>query len=833
MFLYETLDDLRRREAPQLPACIRENLNPRLPLRPYQEAAFQNFLLYWEQLRRPDRPCQLLFHMATGSGKTLVMAGLIAALYQRGYRNFLFFVNLTAIVRKTRENFLNPRSAKYLFAPELRVDGRRVPVREVSGFSAGDPDAINLLFTTTQTLHAELWQVRENGLSLEELAAAPVVLISDEAHHLNAATKRASRAEADSRRSWEETVERVFHARPDNVLLEFTATCDLQNPQILKAYRDKIVYSYPLQTFRAEGYSKEILTLRADLSPMERALQALMLSQYRLKLFQAHRLAVKPVVLFKSAAIRESAAFQAAFAARMETLTGPDLAQAAARAPSPILERALAWFRANGISLNALAQELRQEFSPAHCISVNDEADVERKQLLLNSLEDPENPYRAVFEVKKLDEGWDVLNLFDIVRLYETRRSGGRSASTVSEAQLIGRGARYCPFQTAPDQPRYQRKFDRDLEDPLRVCETLYYHCQNDSRYIAELHSALREAGLGGERTVRRIRLRDSFRNSAFYREGLVFANRRIQQEPAATDAGLPVSLRDRVWAVTLATGAAGEDALLASNSQPDAQTAALSAFRTTFGGLAEQNYAIVRKALARRPTFQFDALKRRFPQLASTRMFVTDSRYLGAVWLEIRSRFSVLPAWVLCEAVGQVLDQMAPALFSPPCSWHGSRTFNPRPVAEVFRDRTVVSERAQAPSAAGQNLSQADWFTYEEGSFSQEVSALVAAVSRLLPQLRASYDAVYLLPNGGQLAFYALEDGARFAPDILLFLLRRKADGWVQTQVCLDSGDADRAADYLRHLDHQPVWAEETCGGLRCRVCGPRPFLQKSDRQT
>ena len=833
MFLYETLDDLRCREAPQLPACIRENLNPRLPLRPYQEAAFQNFLLYWERLRRPDRPCQLLFHMATGSGKTLVMAGLIAALYQRGYRNFLFFVNLTAIVRKTRENFLNPRSAKYLFAPELRVDGRRVPVREVSGFSAGDPDAINLLFTTTQALHAELWQVRENGLSLEELAAAPVVLISDEAHHLNAATKRAGRAEAASRRSWEDTVERVFHARPDNVLLEFTATCDLHNSQILETYRDKIVYSYPLQTFRAEGYSKEILTLRADLSPMERALQALMLSQYRLKLFQAHRLAVKPVVLFKSAAIRESSAFQAAFAARMETLSGPDLAQAAARAPSPILERALAWFQANGISQDALAQELRQEFSPAHCISANDEADVERKQLLLNSLEDPENPYRAVFEVKKLDEGWDVLNLFDIVRLYETRRSGGRSASTVSEAQLIGRGARYCPFQTAPDQPRYQRKFDRDLEDPLRVCETLYYHCQNDSRYIAELHSALREAGLGGERTVRRIRLRDSFRNSAFYREGLVFANRRIQQEPTATDAGLPVSLRDRVWAVTLATGAAGEDALLASDPRPDARPVALPLFRTTFGGLAEQNYAIVRKALARRPAFQFDALKRRFPQLASTRMFVTDSRYLGAVRLEFRSRFSVPPAWVLCEAVGQALDQMAPALFSPPCSWRGSRTFDPRPVAEVFRDRTVVSERAQAPSAAGQNLSQADWFTYEEGSFSQEGSALVAAVSRLLPQLRASYDAVYLLPNGGQLAFYALEDGARFAPDILLFLLRRKADGWVQTQVCLDSGDADRAADYLRHLDHQPVWAEETCGGLRCRVCGPRPFLQKSDRQT
>ena len=129
--------------------------------------------------------------------------------------------------------------------------------------------------------------------------------------------------------------------------------------------------------------------------------------------------------------------------------------------------------------------------------------------------------------------------------------------------------------------------------------------------------------------------------------------------------------------------------------------------------------------------------------------------------------------------------------------------------------------------------VSRADWFACEDGLLPQKVSALVSAVSRLLPQLRAAYDAVYLLPNGGQLTFYSLEDGARFAPDILLFLLRRKADGWVQTQVCLDAENAVTAADYLLHLERQPVWAEETCGGLRCRVCGPRPFLPKSDRQT
>jgi type III restriction enzyme len=45
--------------------------------------------------------------MATGSGKTVMMAGLILYLYERGYRKFLFFVNRGQIVEKTKDNFIN------------------------------------------------------------------------------------------------------------------------------------------------------------------------------------------------------------------------------------------------------------------------------------------------------------------------------------------------------------------------------------------------------------------------------------------------------------------------------------------------------------------------------------------------------------------------------------------------------------------------------------------------------------------------------------------------------------------------------------------------------
>ena len=121
-----------------------------------------------------------------------------------------------------------------------------------------------------------------------------------------------------------------------------------------------------------------------------------------------------------------------------------------------------------------------------------------------------------------------MLKLFDIVRLYETRdgKKGKPGAGTISEAQLIGRGARYCPFRVDDEQPKYQRKFDDDVDNPLRICETLYYHCWNEPRYISELHTALREIGLDIEGIVtKQSELTKSFVNDDFYQTGYVFTN--------------------------------------------------------------------------------------------------------------------------------------------------------------------------------------------------------------------------------------------------------------------------------------------------------------------
>jgi type III restriction enzyme len=51
----------------------------------------------------------------------------------------------------------------------------------------------------------------------------------------------------------------------------------------------------------------------------------------------------------------------------------------------------------------------------------------------------------VIFTVDKLNEGWDVLNLFDIVRLYEGQNTGGSNKGKIGKKtmqflflQLIG-----------------------------------------------------------------------------------------------------------------------------------------------------------------------------------------------------------------------------------------------------------------------------------------------------------------------------------------------------------------------------------------------------------
>lgn len=835
-FLYEKIDAFREAGLNvEMPRYIPKNLNLSFELRPYQKAAFENFITYFES-RLCQKPTQVLFHMATGSGKTLIMAGLMLYLYKQGYRNFLFFVNLSNIVEKTRENFRNPASSKYLFAKEIALNGEHISICEVQNFQVCDKNAINICFATTQGLHMDMWTAKEGGMSFDDFDGKKVVLISDEAHHLNVDTKKKMSAEEESRyHSWEQTVKSIFSRNTDNILLEFTATCDLENPAIRAAYESKIIFDYTLAKFYNDRYSKDIITLRSDLSVMERALQALVLSQYRLKVFQDHRLSIKPVVLFKAAKIADSKNFMAEFLEMINKLTGSQLHHLYTASNNEVLQKAFAYFAGNGISFDTLASELRDDFSEGHCVSVNDDKDATQKQILLNSLEDAGNPYRAIFEVKKLDEGWDVLNLFDIVRLYETRQSGSKSISpaTTAEAQLIGRGARYCPFRVDDEQPKFQRKFDGDINCELRVCETLYYHCQNDHRYVAELRNALREIGLDSDKIVQReYVLKESFKADDLYTHGLIFINDRVIKE-CKDVRGFPPAIRGGLYRFRAATGASGTDAVMKEVSCNDAPVH-LKTAHMSIKEIAAINYAVVNKALMKYPIYQFNTLRSYFPNVSSTRQFITDDDYLGAIHIDIQSKDEQPTMETLYAAVFYVLGEIAGLIPGIEKTYMGTKEFRVRNICDVFRNKIVnytdphdggVGVSQNDPSVNSDwriDLSAEEWFAYTDNYGTSAEKVFVAYFRGYVDNLKKIYNRIYLVRNEREVHIYSFENGERFEPDYVLFLQREKADGYEQLQIFIEPKGT--------HLLAQDAWKEKFLLQLKDNAIPVTVFADDND---
>lgn len=822
-FLFEKIDTLKEvGYYSELPQYIKENLNPDFELRPYQEAAFCNYITYFENPKIRQKPTQTLFHMATGSGKTLIMAGLMLYLYKQGYRNFLFFVNLSNIVRKTKENFLTQTSSKYLFAENLILDGERIKVKEVSNFQNIDENAINICFTTIQGLHSDMWAVKENSLSFDDFYGKKIILISDEAHHLSASTKKQN--DDDNVKSWEYTVERIFNSSPENVLLEFTATCDIKNPDIFKKYENKIVFDYPLSKFRDDLYSKEIKTLRTDSPVFDRSLQAVLLSQYRLKVFQDNRLNIKPVILLKSHRIKDNANNMAAFISGISALTGTKIQEVfdTIRGQVPIMQEAYDYFVKNGISFDQLAQEIKEDFSAIHCISANEDKEIEKNQLILNSLEDIDNPYRAVFAVDKLNEGWDVLNLFDIVRLYETRdgKNGKPGAGTISEAQLIGRGARYCPFRIDDEQPKYQRKYDDDVDNQLRICETLYYHCWNEPRYISELHTALREIGLDLEGIVtKRYSLKDSFKADELYQTGYVFTNERILKNRADVHELLP-SVRDKIYDVAISVGRGGEDVVLEEiSSDKSVETYSIT---MTFKEIADVNYSTVNRALRQFDVFKFNTLKSYFPNIKSTYEFVTDENYLGNIKIKVTSKYKALPMNVVYRACVNVLSKIALKMSAIEEVYEGTTEFKAHYLHEYIRDKSINVKPISGSIGVSQNdtsvgtnrldLSSEDWFVFNDNFGTSEEKAFVRYFKDYVDTLRSKYDKVYLLRNERQIHLYSFDGGERFEPDYILYLCKNRADSVEQLIVFVEPKgthliDSDKwKEDFLLELKEKAI---------------------------
>lgn len=807
-FLYQKLDSVSELGLlnKDIPLLLSSNINPHFEIRPYQKEAFWRFFYYLKQYPNKPFPIHLMFNMATGSGKTFVMAGVILYLYEQWYRNFLFFVNSTTIIEKTKVNFLDSTSSKYLFADKIVINNTNVNIREVDNFSRQESDDICIKFTTIQWLHSDLTTPKENALTYEDFEDKKIVMLADEWHHLNAITskKKLNKTEEEERNSREHTVLKILNAHRENLLLEFSATIDWMNEWIVEKYQDKILYRYDLKEFRLDGYSKEVDLLRSDNDQKLRMLQAIILSQYRLKVAQKYKIYCKPVILFKAQkTIAQSEDNLKFFNELIADLHESDIQTVRNLASDSIFEKVFQFFDEHKITDRDLVRELQNDFAENRCLSANSSQGVEDNQILLNTLEDKDNQIRAIFAVQKLNEWRDVLNLFDIVRLYDQRDGDWKDGeykpwkTTIAEAQLVGRWARYFPFETqeALWLDRFKRKFD-DTDHELKILETFYYHTTNDSKYVSEIKSALRKTGIIEEtdKNTITVRLKDSFMKSDLYKKWYIYTNTRKEKSSDNIDS------LDKLWIEPLSveyeikTGVVSTEWVFEDRQEAVVSSPSLSTAYT----IKELPIHVVRKALWRNKFYTYNTLHRHLWKLSGMNEFMSSDSYLW--WSKIIFKHSenrVITNDHIVGAVSRVLHKLESTIKEQDVHYEWTTEFTAHPLSKLIPKEKELSTHYELKQYTNEDRLSFEWFAW-----SSEEQNFIELMKTKIEWLQQDYDEVYIIRNERDFPIYSFKDGQRFEPDFLLYLKKHNSPGNITYQVFIEPK--------WEHLVLNDQWKEE-----------------------
>ena len=876
-YLYQEIAEKQREYRlpfSNIPNYITDNL--KFPLFKWQENALLNFLDYVniKEYEQDKSPTHLLFNMATGTGKTLLMAALILYYYKQGKNKFVFFVNQNNIVGKTEDNLTNPLHNKYLFQSNIVIDDKIVKIKKVATFSNYDED-IQIVFTTIHALHNSVYRVKEDSLFLEQLQKDDIIMLGDEAHHLNATTKKkkGQQIEIDTvfelsekasqeqvEKSWEHTVIQLIlnkgkkeqKTANQNALIEFTATVP-DNEEVKKKYVPKTIAKFDLKDFLKAGYTKEINLVSSSFSKQKRVLQALLFNWYRNEIALKYNVPnFKPVILFRSKFIdkeqennsQEDFTF---FINLIKDLKTEDfnflnefdeealfnITELYKKGQSRIID-IKRYMLENNLTTNHIIKYLQGAFVERNCIITNSkkgtktiektEAETER---LLNSLEDKNNHIRAIFTVQRLTEGWDVLNLYDIVRMYDGQNTGGTNkgksgSATTSEVQLIGRGVRYYPFDFE-EKEKNKRKFDNLLNHDLRVLEEFYFHSDNNEKYLSDLKNELKRQELlpENDKILKKYDLKKSFiaDNKDFYNKMKLYYNTQLvnpnKRKSTLEEIKLTFDFEHKFDSFRINESTIKledkEDLTRFKQGTNESKTLKIK--------LKDFEKHIIWKAISSiakksNSILRFDKLKEE---------------------LNIKSIDEILEDRLLCQfpiilIVSKTIDSLqsvsnkdqlnALIRFFEKVSFDIQAISNPyigsnfvlKPFAPKedswYKEKSIIEE--QENISLENDLKDKDWYIYNGFSGTSEERNLISFLNDTMGNFETKYEKVFLLRNEEVYKIHDFEKGRGFQPDFLLFLKSHKKELYYQVFIEPKGGDRISNDDskwkevFLKQISHK-----------------------------
>lgn len=801
------------------PTYITNNLKH--VLRDYQKFSIRN-LLIMIRARNPKNTelhnvlnefsdtNQFLFRMATGSGKTDIMAASILALYKElGIQRFLFTTNLKSVLRKTVDNLLNINSPKYLFSSRINIDGyplRVIQVDDNEDFPINEPNTIYIKIASIQLLMNQIdrSKARENRSSLDNLTSESLGILVDESHHFNANAEPQKIDKGENPAAFETTIDNIRNITKENghevIQLEFTATLPFGSKgkakKVRDKYQNKLIYNYPLKEFSEKdrngsgGYGKHLSQIEANDDITSKMLTGILLNQYRKYLaIKNNFVNFKPVILFKSTTIAGSSEAQVLFENLLNNLTFEQVEQHVNSIMLGSSSQALNWFLSfyNSMDFQGKSNFIYslKEGYLGHILNANDTKEEDRLITNLNTLDNIDNPFRVVFAVEKVSEGWDVLNLYDIIRISESKKS----TNTNAEAQLVGRGSRYYPLNDRNGSVIWRQNFSPN--DERIMLETLHYHTIQDKDYLEKLAHSYSAFGIPIEMDTPPLTLattlKDSFVRKNFYQNGYFVQNTRInptvEDFQELTDYGFRNGFNFFIHSGVNERKLFAEYEKLEVNKIP-----------------TKINREYIVEAMSRIPYYRFNVMKRSIPTLLSKNEFIDSPKWLGK-WdgyiTFIANKDSELTPNDILRGTIEFLTNVSNLIQKNFMKPKGTKHFQKVPVKDVLTDyyeRSFARDSMSLLEVDKINAEDFEWSPYTYIIGDKLERTMVNMINQnIMKELKEEYKTVYLIRNDeayNKLGIYEYGGSRRYLPDFVLHLLSK--DEKTVTQIYLEPKGKD-----------------------------------------
>jgi type III restriction enzyme len=331
-------------------------------------------------------------------------------------------------------------------------------------------------------------------------------------------------------------------------------------------------------------------------------------------------------------------------------------------------------------------------------------------------------------------------------------------------------------------------------KNELRILEQLYYHSVTNPRYIQELESVLIREGIMPSRAVQKeIKIKDSFKNSDFWKKGYIFLNSRKENLGegvfSLSDAKVNFDHNAETNIFQLPTRETIEKDLFVVG----AGTGVKAKIEVLDYKISDLGNNIIRAVLTKIPAGRFDALKNIFGNIESAKDFILNEKYLGGIKIKVKGISEQMGNFLQSEKISIaefVIDRILEVAGKEKNEYYGTREFKAHLIHKIFENDKVLQLDSESPRAQNMrdfDFSSREWFAQNEIWGTSEEEAFLRFVDESITKLKKKYQDIALIRNEQFFKIYNFENGEPFYPDFVLFLTEKKTKQEVMYQIFVE----------------------------------------------